>query len=144
MTRPGANTEIWHASAVALNGQSALILGASGSGKSSLALQLMALGAQLVADDRTCLTSFDGVLTASAPAAISGQIEARGVGILAAETCRQAPVKLVIDLDSAETERLPPHRTKDILGVALPLVLNTPGPHFPAAVLLYLRGGRCA
>ena len=34
-----------HASAVALDGRGALILGASGSGKSGLALRLMALGA---------------------------------------------------------------------------------------------------
>ena len=44
-----------HASAVALDGRGALLLGASGAGKSGLALRLMALGARLVADDRVLL-----------------------------------------------------------------------------------------
>ena len=41
-----------HASAVALGPVGLLIMGASGSGKSSLALELMARGAKLVADDQ--------------------------------------------------------------------------------------------
>ena len=44
---------ILHATCVAVDGRGLLILGPSGSGKSALALQLIALGAQLVADDRT-------------------------------------------------------------------------------------------
>lgn len=144
MAQPGAKAEIWHASTVALSGQGALIIGSSGAGKSSLALRLMALGAMLVSDDRTVLTLREGALIASAPAPISGQIEARGVGILAADMCKQAPVKLVIDLDQSETERLPPYRVKEIMGVHLPLILASSGLHFPAAILLYLRGERCA
>lgn len=139
-----AEAECWHASTVALEGKGALILGASGVGKSSLALQLMAFGAELVSDDRTKLTLRDGALIASAPASISGQIEARGIGILAAETREQVRVKLVIDLDQSETERLPPHRTMEIMGIRLPLILASSAPHFPAAVLLYLRGERSA
>lgn len=49
----GADRTILHASCVALDGRGLLILGPSGSGKSALALELMALGADLVADDRT-------------------------------------------------------------------------------------------
>jgi len=41
-----------HASCVAVDGKGLLITGASGSGKSALALQLMAFGAHLIADDR--------------------------------------------------------------------------------------------
>ena len=46
---------IVHASAVSLGGRGVLILGRSGAGKSGLALRLIALGAQLVSDDRVVL-----------------------------------------------------------------------------------------
>ena len=40
-----------HGTTVARAGRAVLILGASGTGKSALALQMIALGARLVADD---------------------------------------------------------------------------------------------
>ncbi len=46
-----ATTQL-HASAVAVDGRGCLITGASASGKSTLALEMIALGAELVADDR--------------------------------------------------------------------------------------------
>lgn len=133
-----------HASCVALAGRGVLIIGASGSGKSGLALQLMALGAQLVSDDGTVLRVQDGVPVASAPDSIRGMIEARGVGLLAADTCAAAPVVLVVDLDQTETDRLPPDRKTQLLGQEVPVVHNSVFPHFPAAILQYLKGGRRA
>jgi len=50
---------VLHASCVCLEGRAVLIRGASGSGKSGLALQLIALGAALVADDRTVAELYD-------------------------------------------------------------------------------------
>lgn len=144
MPRPGDDTQIVHGSCVALNGQAVLIVGASGSGKSGLALQLMALGAQLVADDRTRLWSCDTGLMADAPPAIRGQIEARGVGILAAGPAGPATIRLVVDMDHMETERLPKAHDTQILGVTLPRIKKSDAAHFPAAVLLYLRGERLA
>ena len=44
-----------HASAVAIEGRAVLITGPSGSGKSGLALDIIALGARLVADDGVIL-----------------------------------------------------------------------------------------
>ena len=41
-----------HATCVHINGSGVLIVGRSGSGKSSLAIKLLALGAKLVADDQ--------------------------------------------------------------------------------------------
>ena len=65
--------QLLHASTVAFRGRGVVILGASGSGKSALALELMALGAGLVADDRTLVEVQDGALVASCPPAISGR-----------------------------------------------------------------------
>lgn len=121
-----------------------LITGASGAGKSSLALQLMALGALLVSDDKTCLSNTENGLLATAPASIKGLIEARGVGILAAETCPSAIVRLLVDLDRDETERLPPQRIQNILGQTLPVLHNVKTAHFAAAIIQYLKGGRAA
>ena len=63
-----------HGSAVALEGRGLLILGASGTGKSALALRMMAHGARLVADDRVVLARRGDALIASAPPALRGTI----------------------------------------------------------------------
>ena len=121
-----------------------MILGPSGSGKSALALQLMAMGCDLVSDDRTVVTARDGVLIASAPEAIRGRIEARGVGLLTAAAAPSATVVLAVDLRRDETERLPPWRTHRVLDIDLPLLHRVASPHFPAAILQYLKSGRAA
>ncbi len=127
-----------HASCVAHHGRGVLILGASGAGKSALALQLMALGARLVADDR-CHVRRDGTtLVARAPTAIHGRIEARFVGILSVPALPDAIIRLIVDLDHTETARLPPQRNHDLLGLALPLFHNVAMPYFPAAILQYI------
>ncbi|MFL4469945.1 HPr kinase/phosphorylase [Tateyamaria armeniaca] len=61
-----------HATSVAFEGKGVLITGASGRGKSSLALQLMALGCTLVSDDQTELIRKDNAIWAAAPAPIRG------------------------------------------------------------------------
>ena len=128
-----------HATTVAVGPRAVLILGASGSGKSALGLQLMAHGAELVADDRTELRAEGGRVIARAPAAIAGLIEARGMGILRAEPRGQAAVALVVDLDRVEGDRMPQVRKTPLLGIDLPLFHRINGPHFPAAILQYLR-----
>ncbi|WP_406736093.1 HPr kinase/phosphorylase [Thioclava sp. GXIMD4215] len=134
-----------HASCVALDAQHAvLIMGASGSGKSTLALRLMAFGAHLVADDRTDLRCESGQILASAPLAIRGRIEARGVGILSADALSDAILSLVVDLDRIETERLPPQRNISLYGVSLPLVLQAQHSHLDAAIWQFLKAGRVA
>jgi HPr kinase/phosphorylase len=133
-----------HASAVALGGRAALITGPAGSGKSALALDLIALGARLVADDGVILRRDGDRLLARAPDPIRGLIEARGVGLLRADVLDDVPVALVVDLGQTETSRLPPHRMTEIEGVLLPLLHKVASPHFAAAVRQYLLGGRGA
>ncbi len=84
-----------------------LLLGPSGSGKSDLALRLIDRGWQLIADDRTVLAVAGGRLMASAPPAIAGLIEVRGVGIRP-QTTHPGPVAVALVLDLAKAPaRLP-------------------------------------
>jgi len=139
---PAPAPQTCHASCVAYDGRAVLILGASGRGKSALALKLMALGAQLVADDRTVLTRQDMRVMADAPPNIRGRIEARFVGILNGRPAGASPLRLIVDLDQTEIDRLPPQRSKNLMGIALPLLHNSDTSHFPAAILQYLKAGR--
>jgi HPr kinase/phosphorylase len=139
-----AESEILHGSCVAVQGRGLLILGPSGSGKSSLAMRLLSLGAGLVSDDRTALCVERGRLIARCPAAIFGLIEARGLGLLHCPALDQAEVTLVADLGQTETERLPPARHVTILGCRVGLVLHPHKDHFPDALMIYLRYGRQA
>ncbi|MGR3594343.1 MAG: HPr kinase/phosphorylase [Limimaricola soesokkakensis] len=132
-----------HASCVAWQGRGVLITGPSGSGKSALALELMAYGCDLVADDRTLVyVGADGGLRATCPAAIAGLIEARGVGLLEARPTGPAAPCLAVALDRSETERLPPKRCVTYLGCSLPLLHNIGTGHFAPAILQYLKAGR--
>jgi HPr kinase/phosphorylase len=119
---------VLHASCVAMDGageiRAVLILGRSGAGKSALALELMSRGARLVADDRTLVVRRGGALIASCPPAISGLIEARGIGLIRVPPLARARVALAVDLDEGEGDRLPPPRRMDLLGVALPRILG--------------------
>lgn len=131
-----------HGSAVVLEGRGLLVVGPPGSGKSALCLDLMRHGARLVADDRVRLWREDATLFADAPAALRGLIEARGVGILHADAAGPARIALLVDLGLTEDQRLPPARTRDLLGSPVPLVLGPFTPHLSAALRQYLLAGR--
>jgi serine kinase of HPr protein (carbohydrate metabolism regulator) len=141
ITQAPAQETVVHATCVALEGRAALIRGAAGQGKSGLALQLIALGAGLVADDRTRLWREGDRLMADAPVTIRGRIEARGLGILHLPQTGPAPLACVVDLDRHETDRLPPLCHETVMDLPLPSFGKSPHPHFPAAILLYLRYG---
>jgi HPr kinase/phosphorylase len=138
------DSQIVHASCVDVQGRGLLILGASGTGKSALALALMALGARLVADDRTILTVQGNQLIATCPPTLRGMIEARGVGILHADAHDSAPLVLAVDMDQTEVLRLPPLRSVTFLERTITLVHSVPSPHFPPALVQYLKAGRQA
>lgn len=133
-----------HASCVAVDGRGLLILGPSGSGKSSLALQMIGLGAVLVADDQVEVTAVDDTLVAGAPTALCGLIEARGVGLLRTEAISGVPVHLAVDLGQPASPRLPERSGIMLLERRIDLVQGPLNAHLPAALLLYLRGGRQA
>jgi len=135
---------IVHATTVALNGRAVLLMGRAGAGKSTTALSMMALGADLISDDQTILASQDGRLMASCPPPLRGLIEARGLGLLNAPTVDQAEVVLCADLDHEETERLPPRRHVTFLRHRIDLVYRVANGHFHAALLHYMQHGRHA
>ena len=115
-----------HGTVVAVDGKGVLLRGPSGGGKSDLALRLIDGGAVLVADDRTVLTREGGRIVAAAPASILGRIEVRGIGIVTMAALERVTICLCVELVSAETARLPPPETTDLLGVALPVIRLQP------------------
>lgn len=139
MTPAGEVVE--HASCVAVGGAGALILGPSGAGKSRLALELIALGATLVSDDRVALRREGDVIIASPPKPLEGLVEARGIGLLQTGFDRAAVLRLAVDLGAAEPDRLPPLRTREVLGLPLPLLLCKDMPGAAAALFVLLKSG---
>jgi HPr kinase/phosphorylase len=131
-----------HASAVAfeVEGHVAglLILGSSGSGKSELALELMALGAKLVSDDQTLLHREADAILLQAPPTIRGMIEMRGLGILQARVLHSARLVAVVNLDELETQRLPEPVFAEVLGVGVPCLRNCASRAFPAGLKQYI------
>lgn len=121
-----------------------LLRGPSGSGKSDLALRLIDEGARLVADDRVILRKDGretGAVLASAPPALAGLLEVRGVGIVALPAVAEAPVDLVVDLvPRGQVERLPEEDTAHLLDRHLPrLALAAFDASTPAKLRLAVR-----
>jgi serine kinase of HPr protein (carbohydrate metabolism regulator) len=126
-----------HGTAIALEGGGILLRGPSGAGKSDLALRLIDQGAQLVADDQTELRRDGNDVVMSAPPTIAGQIEIRGLGIVAVPALAAAPLRLVADLAPAEQiERMPEPHFCHFLGCAIPAIRVAP---FEASATAKLR-----
>jgi serine kinase of HPr protein (carbohydrate metabolism regulator) len=134
-----------HATSVALrlsrSWHAVLLRGPSGTGKSDLALRLIDEGARLIADDQTHIARERRILVATAPAAIAGKIEVRGVGIVdlpRRQLLSRAPIALLVDLvPPVRIERLPDPAEETLEGVTLPLLALTPF-EFSAAAKLRL------
>lgn len=119
---PRLSAESIHASTVALGRRAVLITGASGSGKSDLALRLLDRGFSLVSDDQTVVKREGDRLIAAAAPNIAGKLEVRGIGIVEIDHISDVPVAMVVELTS-DIERMPDDsRERTILGVALPLI----------------------
>lgn len=142
-------SDTFHATSVAFDRYGILILGPSGAGKSALALELVSRGARLVSDDLTLveLRREGGLWIArpdTAPPHLIGAIEARGVGILRVDHVAHAPLRLVIDMEQTEAERLPEARETVILGEAVPCLHRLDAAHFPASIVSLAKGARLA
>ena len=121
-----------HGTCVEIARLGVLLCGGSGSGKSDLALRLIAAGARLVADDRVDLQLVDArgtgpIVWGQAPAALAGLLEVRGIGIVQTSAIKRARLGLIVELAPASAiERLPHARTRALLGVELPLLTLDP------------------
>lgn len=135
---------IVHGTAVSYADRALMFIGPSGSGKSGFALQLMALGATLIADDRVILTAIGKNVMASCPENLSGLIEARGIGILNTASGGGKPLAAVVDLGQVEPKRHPDPRTVTYLDRTIPLLWRVDSPHFTYALLPFLAHGRSA
>ncbi|MEO1205325.1 MAG: HPr kinase/phosphatase C-terminal domain-containing protein [Pseudomonadota bacterium] len=145
--------QIIHATAVGINGRGVLIRGASGSGKSDLALRLILRSGvgpgapliQLICDDYVELSgpepaagnddpgtmqSPDSLGVRAGSDHIKGLLEVRGVGIFEVPTLMTATVHLVVDLVCAEAviARLPDgdEAVAEIAGQRLPRLMLNP------------------
>jgi serine kinase of HPr protein (carbohydrate metabolism regulator) len=103
-----------------------LIEGASGAGKSDLALRAIEAGWSLVADDRTVVWVSGGRLFGRPAPALAGLIEARGLGVVDAPWRAFAGVDLVVAcVPAGAVERAPEFQTAEHLGVAIPKIALT-------------------
>jgi serine kinase of HPr protein (carbohydrate metabolism regulator) len=116
-----------HATAIAIEGMGLLIEGASGSGKTSLALAgIEKLHSQnrfaaLVADDQCLLEIANCKLIATCPPAFTGLGEMRGLGIIKQKSLDAVVIDAVIRLvDEAKLERMPERKTTIVNSVELP------------------------
>lgn len=125
-----------HASAVQVGERAVLIRGPSGSGKSRLALALIAAGrtgmlppSVLVGDDRIMLEARDGMLVAMPAAGLEGRIEVHGAGIRRTEFVPASPVMAVVDLAAEDAARLPAPGAMQVTisGITLPRLPVAPG-----------------
>jgi HPr kinase/phosphorylase len=128
-----------HASAVAVEDRGLLILGPSGAGKSALALQMIALGAVLIADDATGIEAGADGPRLSCPDAIACRIEARGLGLLRLPVAGPTRARLVLRLAPDAAARLPQPASILLCDVRLPLLTARAASHLASALFLALR-----
>ncbi|MBU2992623.1 HPr kinase/phosphatase C-terminal domain-containing protein [Octadecabacter sp. 1_MG-2023] len=131
-----------HASTVVINRHAVALTGPSGSGKSGHALALMSRGAVLLADDITWIVRTSQGLIAQCPPTLKGRIEARGVGILSVDHIEKAPLRLIVDLGTVETDRIPPWRSIELMGEQVALLHNSETSHFADAIMQYMKHER--
>lgn len=117
------HSERIHASCVSIGSKGVLLLGKSGSGKSDVALRLMARGAMLVADDQVILREEEGRLIASVDPQIRGLLEIHGVGLVRYPVATNIPVRLAVNLVALDKmEHIPAPATYSALGVSVPQI----------------------
>jgi len=118
-----------HATALTIGDRGVLIRGESGSGKTALALALIASAhsagrnARLVSDDQVLLSPCDGRLICTVPTTISGLVEVRGATPKAIHHEPSAIIDVLVDLvEAAHAPRFCEEQWEVIAGCRLPLV----------------------
>ena len=130
-----------YATCVSIKRKGVLFLGKSGSGKSDIALRLIASQqAKLVADDRVDVLRQNNRLKATAPKKIKNLLEVRHIGIIELKAVSSVFINLVVELTNEPLERMPENLFYEIEGIKIPLIrLNSFENSAPAKVLAALR-----
>lgn len=128
--------EYVHGVLINVHGKGVLITGASGMGKSEIALELIRAGHILIADDRVDVKRTHGQLIGQAPELLAGMIEIRGIGIMnitqmfgASSTMSKSNIDFVIELepwnDATDYLRvgIEPAEPYSILGLEVPKLI---------------------
>ncbi|WP_373487905.1 HPr kinase/phosphorylase [Blastomonas sp.] len=115
------------ATCVAIGGRALLISGASGVGKSELALALIDRGARLISDDHVLLKRLGSQIIASAAQHIAGLIEVRNLGLMPMAVAEACPVALSIELSRNAPRWVEACAQRSILGLAIPEIVLFPG-----------------
>ncbi|WP_112321801.1 HPr kinase/phosphorylase [Oceanibium sediminis] len=131
-----------HATCVALDGRGVLLRGVSGSGKSSVAVQMIGLGATLVADDHVLVARRGDAVIATAPPRLRGMIEVRGIGLARLDFVPETVICLVADMDRAAGQRLPDPEQVTITSRCLPLIRGKNRPYLAQELMAFLRAGQ--
>jgi serine kinase of HPr protein (carbohydrate metabolism regulator) len=137
-----------HGSTVVLGDRGVLIRGASGTGKTHLALTLVARWSQanafarIVCDDQTFVHRRNGRLVARAPLTIAGLAEVLGLGVVEIFHEPAVVVDLVVELgDQPSAELIGTLPTTVIQGVELPLLRLSTGSVEAATIAIRLALG---
>lgn len=141
-TAGGPDSITVHGSAVAWKDRGLLITGESGSGKTALAVELIALGAGLVADDWVLVERGRAVgLVMSPPAPIAGLVELRGIGLVRLTYTDQAPLMCIVDMNREPESRLPTPPQRTLLGVQCPVIAGKNKDRLAPALMAVMRAG---
>ncbi len=139
--------ETIHACCVAVGEAGLLIRGPSGTGKSTLAREVVSWArqagsfARLVSDDRTRIEAKHGRLVASSVEPLEGLMEIRGFGIVRQPFEPAAVIRLVIDL-CGEPPRYPDEQDRNTIlcGIMVPRLQMRAGAVSADVALSCLRG----
>ena len=123
---PTSGAPVLHATLIATHREGrwcgVLLQGASGTGKSDLALRALACGWRLAADDRVRVWTSGGALYGAAPSTLADLIEVRGLGVTVEAALPF--VRLVLAAEAATpaapVDRMPESDRLVLLGIALP------------------------
>jgi len=136
-----SSSVLLHATAVAIGEKGLLILGSSGAGKSHLAVEMLALGADLVSDDRVWLRNNGSELMLHQAEPLAGCIEARGLGLISCPMRPSVPLKYCLDLSLISEARLPFALEVTKLGHRVLVLPGGPVVPQAAALVLLLKNG---
>ena len=141
MSKPINTKKIIHASSIEMSGKGVVIFGKSGVGKSNLAIKLISMGANLIADDQTQLDLKEDKILISKYSSTPNFIEARGIGFIKVPFKMNSELFCFIKITNLELPRLPNEKTICCFGKKIKVLEYNPYYSNECALFLGLRYG---